>query len=80
MSNTFGHTLHRYVGAKLYHAERAARKAAPVADSGNEPDESPFWTKARCECNRCDACESESLAWRSEMDHYQRVLTHHRQA
>jgi hypothetical protein len=43
MAKTMGHTMRRYMGHKLYLAECAARKAAPLADNGLEIDVDPFW-------------------------------------
>jgi len=46
MANTFGHSLRRYVGHKLYLAEIAQRKATLIADRGIEADLPPFWADA----------------------------------
>jgi hypothetical protein len=46
MANTFGHSMRRYLGHKLYLASNAARKARFAVDHGIEEDLPPFWADA----------------------------------
>jgi hypothetical protein len=55
MSNTTGHTMHRYQGHKLHLANLARRKAMTLADNGLDLDVAPFWTA--CPLRGCDCAE-----------------------
>lgn len=46
MSRTTGHVFRRFQGFKSLLAERAALKAAFVADDGADPSDVPFWAEA----------------------------------
>lgn len=66
MANTTGHTVRRYFGHKLYLANIAAIKAAPLADHGLEIDVLPFWTA--CPPRGCDCAECAISDWDSYSD------------
>ena len=66
MSNTTGHTMHRYQGHKLHLASLAQRKATALADNGLQLDVAPFWTACPprgCDCAECALDESYSDSW-----------------
>lgn len=69
MAKTTGHTMRRYLGHKLYLANCAAIKAAPLADNGLDLDVAPFWTACPprgCDCATCaygDDWDSYSDSW-----------------
>jgi len=80
MANTYGHTMRRYEGHKLYLANIARRKAAPLADNGLDLDVAPFWTACPprgCDCADCAYEPSYSDSWDGcpmshyEMSHYE---------
>jgi hypothetical protein len=57
MARTYGHTIHRYQGEKLYRAEYIARKSAFVDDNGTDLDDGPHpyrtLTSHKCPCSNC---------------------------
>ena len=71
MSNTYGHTLRRYVGEKLYQARDRAAKYSHVADNGKDADVAPFWMDAFCSCflTTCPDC-GESARFEQEQTEY----------